>query len=159
MYKKRIWIVVSVLVVALLALSACANPTEAPVVTEPPATEAPAEPEAPTQTEAPAATEAPTAEPFIIGLLLVGPANDAGWSQAHFDSMAYVQEKIPGTELLYLENVYTGSTAHTMTPSELAADMVAKGAKVIIFNSDDQKDHAIKFAQENPDVYVIHASR
>jgi len=45
-----------------------------------------------------------------------------------------------------------------MTPSELAADMVAKGAKVIIFNSDDQKDHAIKFAQENPDVYVIHAS-
>jgi len=158
MYKKRIWIVVSVLVVALLALSACANPTEAPVVTEPPATEAPAEPEAPTQTEAPAATEAPTAEPFIIGLLMVGPANDAGWSQAHFDSMAYVQEKIPGTELLYLENVYTGSTAHTMTPSELAADMVAKGAKVIIFNSDDQKDHAIKFAQENPDVYVIHAS-
>jgi len=77
MYKKRIWIVVSVLVVALLALSACANPTEAPVVTEPPATEAPAEPEAPTQTEAPAATEAPTAEPFMIGLLMVHRLNCA----------------------------------------------------------------------------------
>ena len=158
MYKKRIWIVVSVLLVAVLALSACAKPTEAPVVPEPPATEAPAEPEAPAETEAPVATEAPAAEPLTIGLLMVGPANDAGWSQAHFDSMAYVQEKIPGTELLYLENVYTGSTAHTMTPSELAADMAAKGAKVVIFNSDDQKDHAIKFAQENPDVFVIHAS-
>jgi simple sugar transport system substrate-binding protein len=45
-----------------------------------------------------------------------------------------------------------------MTPSELAADMAAKGAKVVIFNSDAQKDHAIKFAQENPDVFVIHAS-
>ena len=91
-------------------------------------------------------------------MVLVGPANDAGWSQAHFDSMAYVKEKLPGTELIYLENVYTGSTAHTQTPAELAADMATKGANVIIFNSDDQKDNAIKFAQEHPDVFVIHAS-
>jgi simple sugar transport system substrate-binding protein len=156
MFTKRIWIVVSVMMIALLALTACANPTAAP-------TAAPVEPEVPVATEAPVETEAPVVteapvEPLSVGLLLVGPANDAGWSQAHFDSMAYVQEKLPGTELLYLENVYTGSTAHTMTPSELAADMAAKGAKVVIFNSDDQKDHAIKFAQENPDVFVIHAS-
>jgi simple sugar transport system substrate-binding protein len=156
MFTKRIWIVVSVMLIALLALTACANPTAAP-------TAAPVEPEVPVATEAPVETEAPVVteapvEPLSVGLLLVGPANDAGWSQAHFDSMAYVQEKLPGTELLYLENVYTGSTAHTMTPSELAADMAAKGAKVVIFNSDDQKDHAIKIAQENPDVFVIHAS-
>jgi simple sugar transport system substrate-binding protein len=156
MFTKRIWIVVSVMMIALLALTACANPTAAP-------TAAPVEPEVPVATEAPVETEAPVVteapvEPLSVGLLLVGPANDAGWSQAHFDSMAYVQEKLPGTELLYLENVYTGSTAHTMTPSELAADMAAKGAKVVIFNSDDQKDHAIKFAQENPDIFVIHAS-
>ncbi len=128
MFSKRIWIVVSVLMIAVLALSACAKPAEAP------------------------------AAPLTVGLLLVGPANDAGWSQAHFDSMTYVKEKLPGTELLYLENVYTGSTAHTQTPAELAADMVTKGAKVIIFNSDDQKDNAVKFAQEHPEVFVIHAS-
>jgi len=154
MFTKKLWLSLSVLLIAVMVLSACATPapTEAPV-----ATEAPAVTEAPAATEAPVVTEAPAAAP-IIGLLLVGPANDAGWSQAHYDSMAYVQEKIPGTELLYLENVYTGSTAHTLTPAELAADMVTKGAKVIIFNSDDQKDNAVKFAQEHPDVYVIHAS-
>jgi len=154
MFTKKLWLSLSVLLIAVMVLSACATPapTEAPV-----ATEAPATTEAPAATEAPVVTEAPAAAP-IIGLLLVGPANDAGWSQAHYDSMAYVQEKIPGTELLYLENVYTGSTAHTLTPAELAADMVTKGAKVIIFNSDDQKDNAVKFAQEHPDVYVIHAS-
>ena len=129
MFSKKIWLVTSVLLIAALALSACAKPTEAPVET-----------------------------PLTVGLLLVGPANDAGWSQAHFDSMSYVKEKLPGTEVIYLENVYTGSTAHTMTPAELAADMVTKGAKVIIFNSDDQKDNAIKFAQEHPDIFVIHAS-
>lgn len=128
MFSKRLWLVVSVMMIAVLTLSACAKPTEAP------------------------------AAPLTVGLLMVGPANDAGWSQAHFDSMSYVKEKLPGTELLYLENVYTGSTAHTQTPAELAADMATKGAKVIIFNSDDQKDNAVKFAQEHPDVFVIHAS-
>ncbi len=117
MFTKKLWLSLSVLLIAVMVLSACATPapTEAPV-----ATEAPATTEAPAATEAPVVTEAPAAAP-IIGLLLVGPANDAGWSQAHYDSMAYVQEKIPGTELLYLENVYTGSTAHTLTPAELAA--------------------------------------
>jgi simple sugar transport system substrate-binding protein len=129
MFSKKVWLVTSVLLIAALALSACAKATEAPVET-----------------------------PLTVGLLLVGPANDAGWSQAHFDSMSYVKEKLPGTEVIYLENVYTGSTAHTMTPAELAADMVTKGAKVIIFNSDDQKDNAIKFAQEHPEIFVIHAS-
>jgi len=139
--------------VAVLVLSACA----APAPTKAPAPEVPAATEAPAVTEAPAATEAPAKAP-VIGLLLIGPANDAGWSQAHYESMDYVKDKIPGTELLYLENVYTGSTSHTQTPAELAADMVTKGANIIIFNSDDQKDNAIKFAQEHPDVFVIHPS-
>jgi simple sugar transport system substrate-binding protein len=128
MFSKKIWLVVSVLMIAVLTITACGK------------------------------TAGSESKPLTVGLLLVGPANDAGWSQAHFDSMAYVKEKLPGTELIYLENVYTGSSAHTQTPAELAADMASKGAKVVIFNSDDQKDNAIKFAQEHPDVYVIHAS-
>ena len=157
MSRKNAWILISILMIMVLTLTACkpAGTVEEPVAEEPVAEEPAVE-----ETEVQEVTEAPVAEaePLTVGLLLVGPANDAGWSQAHFDSMAYVQEKLPGTELLYLENVYTGSTAHTQTPAELAADMAAKGAKVVIFNSDDQKDNAIKFAQENPDVYVIHAS-
>jgi len=157
MSRKSAWILISILMIMVLTLTACkpAGTVEEPVAEEPVAEEPAVE-----ETEVQEVTEAPVteAEPLTVGLLLVGPANDAGWSQAHFDSMAYVQEKLPGTELLYLENVYTGSTAHTQTPAELAADMAAKGAKVVIFNSDDQKDNAIKFAQENPDVYVIHAS-
>lgn len=141
MFTKRILFVVSILIVAGLALAACGGPAP---------------------TKPPVVTEAPTApeevEPFIVGLLLIGPANDAGWSQAHVEGMEYAKTKIPGVEYVYLENVYTGSASHSQTPAELAADMVAKGAKMVIFNSDDQKDFAIKFAQDNPDVFVIHAS-
>ncbi len=136
MSRKTAWIMLSVLIIMSLTLTAC-KPTTAPV-------------------EETAAVE--EMQPITFGMLLVGPANDAGWSQAHYDGGLYVQDKIPGSNMIYLENVYTGSTSHTQTPAELAADMVAKGAKLVIFNSDDQKDNAVKFAQENPDIYVIHAS-
>ena len=63
----------------MFVLAACGTP--APAATEAPAaaTEAPA-----AATEAPAAaTEAPAAEQLVFGLLMVGPYNDNGWSQAH----------------------------------------------------------------------------
>ena len=105
-----------------------------------------------------AATEAPPEE-FVFGMLLVGPANDHGWSQAHYEAGLYVQEQIPGTRMIYLENVYSGSPAYPgTTASQLAGQLVQEGAHLIIFNSDDMLDESTIFAQDNPDVPVIMAS-
>jgi simple sugar transport system substrate-binding protein len=102
---------------------------------------------------------APLGDNFTFGLLLVGPKNDHGWSQAHYDAALYLQQQIPGAQMLYLENVYSGSPAYPgLTTSQLAEQLVEQGAKLIIFNSDDMKDEATKFAQAHPDVYVIMAS-
>ena len=121
---------VALLVGALaMILSACGPaPTAAPVATEAPvATQAPA-------TQAPAVTEAPTAAPFIFGMLLVGAHNDQGWSQAHYDAGLYVEQKIPNSKMLYLENVYSGSPSYPgQTASQLAEQLVSQGAKLIIF--------------------------
>jgi len=106
-----------------------------------------------------ASSLAPMGENFTFGMILVGPHNDHGWSQAHYDAGLYIQEQIPGAEMLYLENVYSGSPAYPgTTTSQLAEQLVDQGAKLIIFNSDDMKDEATKFAQDHPDVYVIMAS-
>ena len=148
---------VAILAVALaMILSACgpqATPTAAP--TAAPATSAPA-------TQAPATqvpTVAPTAAPFIFGMLLVGAHNDQGWSQAHYDAGLYVEQNIPNSKMLYLENVYSGSPSYPgQTASQLAEQLVSQGAKLIIFNSDDMKDEALKFAQAHPDIYVIGSS-
>ena len=135
----------------MLVISACAPAvTEAPAATEPPAaTEAPA-------TEAPAATEPPAAEPFVFGMLLVGPYNDHGWSQAHYEAGLYVEEKL-GATMIYLDKVNPADRPGT-TPDQLAEELVAQGAKLVIFNSDDMKDASTAFAKANPDVYVIMAS-
>ena len=140
----------AVLALALmLVLSACGGQ---PAETE----EAPAATEAAAATEAPAATEAAAAEPFVFGMLLVGPYNDNGWSQAHYEAGKYVEENL-GATMLYLDKVNPADRPGT-TPDQLAEELVAQGAKLVIFNSDDMKDASTTFAKAHPDVYVIMAS-
>ncbi len=164
--RKNVLSLVALTIVFALALTACGTPatiavTEAPVVEE--ATEAPVV-EAPTEApvvEAPtvAPTEAPVAEEFVFGMLLVGAANDHGWSQAHYEAGLYVEQNIPGTKMIYLENVYSGSPAYPgTTTSQLAEQLVSQGAKLVIFNSDDMKDEATIFTQAHPEIDVIMAS-
>ncbi len=138
----------------VLIATACAP---APTPTAAPATEAPAATQAPPATEAP--TVAPTPATFTFGILMVGAHNDNGWSQAHYDAGLYVEQKIPNTKMLYLENVYSGSPSYPgQTASQLAEQLVSQGAKLIIFNSDDMKDEALKFAKAHPDIFVIGSS-
>lgn len=96
------------------------------------------------------------AEQFIFGMLLVGPYNDNGWSQAHYEAGLYIEEKI-GAKMIYLDKVNPADRPGT-TPDQLAEELVAQGAKLVIFNSDDMKDASTTFAKNNPDVFVIMAS-
>jgi simple sugar transport system substrate-binding protein len=152
---RRRWIAFSLFLGVSLILAACAQtPTPAPATAT-----APAAPQ-PTPTPAPAQpTATPTAAPkeIIFGMLLVGPYNDRGWSQAHYEAGKYVEQKLPGAKMLYIDKVNPADRPGT-TAFQLAEELVAKGAKVIIFNSDDHKDEAIKFAKAHPDIVVIHAS-
>lgn len=105
---------------------------------------------------APAATPTPEAKPFTFGMLLVGPYNDNGWSQAHYEAGKYVEEKL-GATMIYLDKVNPADRPGT-TPDQLAQELVDQGAQLVIFNSDDMKDASTTFAKANPDIKVIMAS-
>ena len=72
-------------------------------------------------------------EEYTFGLLMVGPYNDHGWSQAHYDAGLYVEENLSGAKMLYLDKVNVADRPGT-TPAQLAEELVSKGAKFIIFN-------------------------
>ncbi|MEE4355841.1 MAG: BMP family ABC transporter substrate-binding protein [Desulfococcaceae bacterium] len=97
------------------------------------------------------------ADSFTFGLLLVGPYNDHGYSQAHYEGGKYVEEKIPGTRMIYIDKVNPADRPGITIP-QLVDDMVEKGAKLIIANSDDMKDGIREAAMMHPDTYFVHCS-
>lgn len=94
---------------------------------------------------------------FIMGLLLVGPYNDKGWSQAHYEAGKYVEQKVPGVKMIYLDNVNPAGRPGFTVP-HLVDDMVAHGAQLIIASSDDMKDGIREAAKKHPQVVFIHVS-
>ncbi len=101
----------------------------------------------------PAAAE----DPFVFGLLLVGPYNDRGWSQAHHEGGLYVEEKLPGTRMVYIDKVNPADRPGVTIP-QLVDDLVSKGAKLVIANSDDMKDGIREAAAQHPDTFFVHVS-
>lgn len=92
----------------------------------------------------------------IIGILLVGPYNDHGWSQATYEGAIYAAEKTGG-ETIYVDTVNVADRPGT-TAAQLAESLVDQGANIIIFNSDDMKADALEFAEMYPDMPTIHLS-
>ncbi|MEX1207699.1 MAG: BMP family ABC transporter substrate-binding protein [Acidimicrobiia bacterium] len=95
-------------------------------------------------------------EEFVFGMILVGPQNDRGWSQANFEGGQYLEEKL-GARMIVLDRVNTADRPET-TVDQVIDDMVAQGAQLIFATSDDMKDGVLLGAERNPDVPMIWTS-
>jgi simple sugar transport system substrate-binding protein len=147
------------MVIAGLLLAACGGST--PTATEAPAatTEATAamtEAPAAATTEAPAATEASTGG-LTFGMVLVGPKNDHGWSQANYEGGQYVEQKLPGSKMIVFESLNSADHPEA-TLESVVDDMIKQGAKLIITSSDAFQDDTLTVAQKHPDVIFISTS-
>jgi simple sugar transport system substrate-binding protein len=101
---------------------------------------------------------APTpTEEFVFGVILVGPYNDHGWSEAHYTAAEYVTEKLPNTSFVYLDKLNAADRPET-TLEQAVDDMVSQGAKVVFTTSDDFKEDTDLAAEKYPDVTFIHIS-
>ncbi len=105
----------------------------------------------------PKATMPAAGNSLTIGLVLVGPYNDQGWSQANYDGVQYVVKNVTGAKMVYIDKANSADRPGT-TVSQLGESLVAQGAKLVIFSSDDMADEAVKFAQAHKDVFVIMTS-
>ena len=95
-------------------------------------------------------------KPIKIGMILVGPRNDRGWSQAHFDGGNYAIEKT-GSEII-VKDFMNPADSPDITLPQVVDQMVEQGANVIIATSDDMKDGILQAAAEHPDVPMIWSS-
>jgi simple sugar transport system substrate-binding protein len=93
---------------------------------------------------------------FVFGVILVGPDEDRGWSQAHYEGGLYVEENIPGTRMIVFENLNPGTPEATL--ESVTRDMVDQGARLIITTSDAFEFDTDAVAALFPDVVFINAT-
>ena len=48
---------------------------------------------------------------FNVAMVLIGPHNDNGWSQAHYEGLQYVCENMPDSHVAYIELVPEGAAS------------------------------------------------
>ncbi len=149
---KRLFRILTILIVAVLAISACApqaTPTAAP--------EAPVQPTAVPATEVPPTeappTEVPTEEPpcLIVGATYGGPMMDAGYNQAMHEAVVAIQENISCVEIIEAENVYDEAGA-----TSTIENMISQGAKLIFATAYAHQYPALELSKKYPDVIFEH---
>jgi basic membrane protein A len=154
MYIRKWFIFISIVIAFSMVLAACAQQTAAP--TQPPAVE----------TQAPVVeTQAPVEETggfqipeietgkFNIAMVLIGPHDDGGWSQAHYEGLVYVQENVPNVHTAYIENVPEGADSE-----QIFRSLSRKGFNLILGTSFGYMDPMETVAGEFPDITFIHIS-
>jgi basic membrane lipoprotein Med (substrate-binding protein (PBP1-ABC) superfamily) len=97
------------------------------------------------------------AEPVTFGMILVGPRNDRGWSQAHYEGGVYVEELLDGSRMIVFESLNPGDKPEA-TLEGVVDDMVADGATLIFTTSDEFEEDTLGAAEKYPDVTFINIS-
>ena len=88
---------------------------------------------------------------FNVGMVLIGPHNDGGWSQAHFEGLQYVCENMDNVHVAYMENVPEGADSEQVFRS-----LARKGFDFIIGTSFGYMDPMELVAEEFPDSTFLH---
>lgn len=96
------------------------------------------------------------ADGFKFGMILVGPENDRGWSQAHVEGGQYVVDQT-GAEMIIVEKVNPADKPD-ITVEQVVDDLIEQGADLIFATSDDMKDGIVAAARAHPDVPMIWSS-
>src|SRR6185436_3978899 len=138
MLTKKSWSFASIFTVLALLLTACggATPTAAP-------------------TSGGATFQIPEVEAgkFNVAMVLIGPHDDGGWSQAHYEGLQYVEKNVPNVHTAYVELVPEGTDSEQVFRS-----LARKGFNLIFGTSFGYMDPMELVAGEFPDIMFVHIS-
>jgi basic membrane protein A len=88
---------------------------------------------------------------FNVAMVLIGPHDDGGWSQAHYEGLQYLCQHLPDTHVAYVELVPEGTDSEQVFRS-----LARKGFNFIIGTSFGYMDPMGTVAGEFPDITFLH---
>jgi len=84
-------------------------------------------------------------------MVLIGPHDDGGWSQAHYEGLQFVCNNVPNSHVAYIENVPEGADSEQVFRS-----LSRKGFNFIIGTSFGYMDPMETVAKDFPDTTFLH---
>jgi len=144
--------VLTLLMAGSLVVGGCSQAASSPAASSPAASEAAASATgcvagAAAGTQIPEAVEGK----FNVAMVLIGPHDDGGWSQAHYEGLQYLCENVDNTHVAYIENVPEGADSEQTFRS-----LARKGFDFIIGTSFGYMDPMETVAGEFPDQTFLH---
>jgi basic membrane protein A len=88
---------------------------------------------------------------FNVAMVLIGPHDDGGWSQAHYEGLQYLCQHLAGSHVAYVELVPEGADSEQVFRS-----LARKGFNFIIGTSFGYMDPMATVAGEFPDATFLH---
>jgi basic membrane protein A and related proteins len=88
---------------------------------------------------------------FNVAMVLIGPHDDGGWSQAHYDGLEYLCEHVADSHVAYIENVPEGTSSEQVFRS-----LARKGFDFILGTSFGYMDPMATVAEEFPNQTFLH---
>ncbi|HNP70817.1 MAG TPA: BMP family ABC transporter substrate-binding protein [Kouleothrix sp.] len=145
----------SVLIVLALLLSACGGNAPAASGGNAPAAGATAAPAAGGGATTEGKFQIPAVEDgkFNIAMVLIGPHDDGGWSQAHYEGLQFVEKNVANVHTAYVENVPEGADSEQVFRS-----LSRKGFNLILGTSFGFMDPMATVAEEFPKITYVHIS-
>lgn len=134
MHTKSLWRLMGLMVVVAMILVAC---QQEPAVEEVGGFQIPAIEEGKTN----------------VAMVLIGPHDDGGWSQAHYEGLEYIAENVDNVHVAYIENVPEGADSE-----QIFRSLSRKGFDLIFGTSFGYMDPMEIVASEFPDTVYIHIS-
>jgi basic membrane protein A len=156
MRTMRLSRITSLLALLALLLTACggaAAPATGGATAAPAASGATAAPAAGGATEGKFQIPAIEDGKFNVAMILIGPHDDGGWSQAHYEGLQSIEKDVPNVHTAYIENVPEGADSEQVIRS-----LARKGFKLIFTTSFGYMDPTATVADEFPTQTFIHIS-
>ncbi len=88
---------------------------------------------------------------FNVAMVLIGPHDDGGWSQAHYDGLVYLCDHVANSHVAYIENVPEGADSEQVFRS-----LARKGFDFILGTSFGYMDPMAAVAEEFPNQTFLH---
>lgn len=94
-------------------------------------------------------------EKFKVGFIFIGPKNDGGWTQSHYNGMEYMKKEL---EAMNVDTVYKELVPEGPESKKAIMDLVDQKCKIIFTTSYGYMDPTLEVAKEFPDIKFVHCS-